>query len=61
MHPRQQARLGEMVDALDAAHVAGGDRMQRGEVARMAVGVEALADRRQHGVGTAEAARTTTR
>ena len=33
--------LGDVVDALDAPHVAGGDGMQRREVARMAGLVEA--------------------
>ena len=53
----QQARLRQMIDALDAIHVAGGYRVQRGDVARMTFGVEALADRGKHGVWAAEAAR----
>ena len=53
-HAGEAAGLGEMVDALDAPHVAGGDRVQRGEVARMALGVEPRADRREHRVGAAE-------
>ena len=38
-------------------HVAGGDRVERREVARMALGIEPRADGGQHGVGAAEAAR----
>ena len=53
-NPRQAAGLGEMVDAGDPPHVAGGDRMKGGQIARMAVVVEAPADRRQHRVGAAE-------
>ena len=49
--------LGDVVDALDAVHVAGGDRMQRRQVARVALGVEARADRGQHRVRAAEPAR----
>ena len=46
--------LGDVVDALDPVHVAGGDRMERGQVARVALCVEARADRGQHPVRAAE-------
>jgi hypothetical protein len=46
-----------VIDALDAPHVAGRDRMQRGEVAWMALGIEAFANGGQNGVRAAEAAR----
>ena len=51
----QQAGLGQMVDALDAPHVAGGDGVQRGQVARMTLRLEARADGGEHRVRTAEA------
>ena len=54
---REAPGLGEVIDALDAPHVAGGDRMQGGDVARMPLGVEARADRRQRRIGTAEPGR----
>ena len=56
-HARQQARLRDVIDALDAVHVAGGDRMQHGQPPRLAFVIEALAERPQHLVGTAEPAR----
>ena len=56
-HLGEQALLGDVVDALDAVHVAGGDRVDGGQVARVAGRGEALADGGQHGVGAAEAAR----
>jgi hypothetical protein len=37
-----------MIYALDAPHVAGRDWVQRGYIARMALGVEPCAERRQH-------------
>jgi hypothetical protein len=43
-----------MVDALDAPHVAGGDRMQRRQRFRMARGLEATADRGEDRIGAAE-------
>ena len=43
--------LRDVVDALDAVHVAGGDRVERGQVARMARRGEALADRRSTASG----------
>ena len=54
---REASRLGEMIDALDAPHVPGGDRMQGGDVARMALGVETRADRRERRIGTSERGR----
>ena len=51
---RQHARLGDVIDALGAKKVAGGDRMDGGEAARMSLAVEALAQRLQHGIGAAE-------
>ena len=47
--------FGDVVDTLDAAHVAGGDRVQRRQIARMALAIEALADRLQHQIRAAEA------
>src|SRR5579859_1475847 len=43
-----------MIDAADAVHVAGGYRMQRGEIARMAFRGKAIAECREHLVGAAE-------
>ena len=51
----EQSRPGEVVDALDGVHVAGGDGVKRGQVARTAGLVEARADRLEYGVRTAEA------
>ena len=56
-HPGEQALLRQVVDALDAVHVAGGDRVDGGEVAGVAGAGEALADGGEHRVGAAEAAR----
>ena len=50
-------RRAEVVDALDAVHVAGGDRMDGGQVRRASGGRVAGADRFEHGVGTAQAGR----
>ncbi len=53
-HGLQQAPARDVVDALDAVHVAGGDRQEEGQVARPALAGEALADRREHPVGARE-------
>ena len=55
-HLLQHAGTGEVIDAADAVHVARGDRVQSREVARVAFGGEACAERLQHLVGTAQAA-----
>ena len=46
---------GDVVDAQHAVHVAGRDRVHRGEVARAAGLREPLADAGEDGVGAAEA------
>lgn len=51
---RQQPVLGQMVDPLDAIHVARRDRMQRGQVARVAFGIETGADGGQHRIRAAQ-------
>ena len=56
-HALQKARPGEMVDAGDAVHVPGADRMYRGQSARPALARETLADRLQHPVRRVQAAR----
>ena len=53
-HPRQQPILCDMVDALDAVHVAGCNRVQRGQSARMAGIAKPLAQGRQHLVRAAQ-------
>ena len=52
----QASRLSDVIDAFRAEHVAGGDRMDRCQVARRTRLVEPFAKRRQNGVGTAKAA-----
>ena len=55
-HALEQARLRQMVDPGNAVHVAGADRMQRGQSARPPLAREALADRAQHPVRRIQAA-----
>lgn len=52
----QETLPGDVVHALDAAHVAGGYRMQRRQIARVSGRLEALADRLQHQVRAAKPA-----
>ena len=54
-HLGEQTFLGKVVDALDAVHVAGGDRVQRRQPPRMPGTLEAAANGREHGIRTAEA------
>ncbi len=56
-HGRDEPGLREMIDATDAVHVAGGDRMQRRQPARMSRRIETLTDCLQHQVGAAETTR----
>ena len=56
-HAGELPRRAEVVDALDAVHVAGGDRMDGGQVRRASGRRVAGADRLQHGVGAAQAGR----
>ncbi len=49
-HARQAPVLGQMVDALDAPHIASGDRVQRRQIARTAACIEASPDCREHSV-----------
>jgi hypothetical protein len=46
-----------VVDAVDAVHVAGGDRVEEGQVAALAGRRVALAESAQDGIGAAEPAR----
>ncbi|MNT98373.1 hypothetical protein D3C72_2409460 [compost metagenome] len=46
-----------MIDAARPEKVAGGDRVNGGEAARMAFAVKALAERFQHRIGAAKAGR----
>ena len=56
-HPAQLPRAAQVVDALDAVHVAGGNRVQGGQVCRGAgLGVP-LPDCLQHSIGTAKPGR----
>ena len=50
----EASRLREVVDALDAPHVARRDRMKGRHVPRMTFGLEPFSDRSQHGVGATE-------
>jgi hypothetical protein len=59
MITRKQAILRDVVDALDAVHVARGDRMDRGQVARVPLGLEPRAERCEHHIRAAQ--RQTTR
>ena len=54
---REAPRLGEVIDALDAPHVSSGDWVQGGDIARMALGLEACADRRERRIRTSERGR----
>ena len=56
-HPRQQTVAGNVVHALDAVHVAGGDGMQGRQPLGMTLCRKTIAKRFQHLVGTAEARR----
>jgi len=51
---RKASGLGEVIDPLYAPHVPSGDRVQGGDIARMAVGVETRADRRERRIGASE-------
>src|SRR5262249_58740397 len=52
----EETCAGEVVDTGDPVHVAGGDRVDRRQVARFAGGGEAVADRLEHRVWAAETA-----
>ncbi|MNY20255.1 hypothetical protein D3C86_1537270 [compost metagenome] len=45
-----------MIDALDTAHITGGNRMKRRDVLRMSGCIEAVTDRLQHQIGAAQTA-----
>ena len=53
-NPGETSRFREMVHALDAPHVARGDRMEGREVPRMTLRLEALSDRSQASLGAPE-------
>jgi hypothetical protein len=56
-HPGEHAGLGEVIDALDAVHVAGADGHDDGQAARPALGAEARAQRREEGVRRVQSGR----
>ena len=57
MMRRNQTRLGNVVDTLDAEHVACGNGMNHGEVLRTCFSIKAFAQSRQNGVGAIQARR----
>ena len=54
--PLDLPRVGEVIDPVDAVHVAGGDGVEERQVAALAVGGEPGPEGREHGVRAAEAA-----